>query len=200
MADAGAGRVGSVVGRYWAMDRDRRWDRLQRAYDLLVQGRAEHRADTGAAAARDAYARGETDEFITPVLVGEEARIRPGDSVIAFNFRPDRMREITRALADPQFHEVDRGGVAAGRAVHHDDPVRGRLRVSGRVRARTSDHDAADGGRARAPAPAARRRDREVRARDLLLQRRGGDAVRRRAPRARAHRRATSRPTITSPR
>jgi len=112
MADAGAGRVGSVVGRYWAMDRDRRWDRLQRAYDLLVQGRADHRADTGAAATRDAYGRGETDEFITPVLVGEEARIRPGDSVIAFNFRPDRMREITRALADPEFHEVDRGGVA----------------------------------------------------------------------------------------
>jgi 2,3-bisphosphoglycerate-independent phosphoglycerate mutase len=112
IADAGAGRVGSVVGRYWAMDRDRRWDRIQRAYDLLVQGRADHRADTGAAAARDAYDRAETDEFITPVLVGAEARIRPGDSVIGFNFRPDRMREITRALADPEFHDVDRGGVA----------------------------------------------------------------------------------------
>jgi 2,3-bisphosphoglycerate-independent phosphoglycerate mutase len=112
IADAGAGRVGSVVGRYWAMDRDRRWDRIQRAYDLLVQGRADHRADTGAAAARDAYDRAETDEFITPVLVGAEARIRPGDSVIGFNFRTDRMREITRALADPEFHDVDRGGVA----------------------------------------------------------------------------------------
>ena len=112
MADAGAGRVGSVVGRYWAMDRDRRWDRIQRAYDLLVHGRAEHEADTGPDAARDAYERGETDEFITPVLVGEEARIRPSDSVLAFNFRPDRMREITRALADPEFGDVDRGGVA----------------------------------------------------------------------------------------
>jgi len=112
MADAGAGRIGSVVGRYYAMDRDRRWDRIQLAYDLLVHGRAEHRADTGAAAARDAYERGETDEFIKPVLVGEEARIRPSDSVLAFNFRPDRMREITRALADPEFGEVDRGGVA----------------------------------------------------------------------------------------
>ncbi|HSO98444.1 MAG TPA: 2,3-bisphosphoglycerate-independent phosphoglycerate mutase [Solirubrobacteraceae bacterium] len=112
MADAGAGRVGSVVGRYWAMDRDRRWDRIQRAYDLLVHGRAEHRSDTGPSAAREAYERGETDEFITPVLVGEEARIRPGDSVLAFNFRPDRMREITRALADPDFREVDRGGMA----------------------------------------------------------------------------------------
>jgi 2,3-bisphosphoglycerate-independent phosphoglycerate mutase len=111
MEDAGAGRIGSVVGRYWAMDRDKRWDRTQRAYDLIVHGRAEHRAPSGAAAARDAYERDETDEFITPVLVGDsEAQIRPGDSVIAFNFRPDRMRQITRALADPGFDEIDRGG------------------------------------------------------------------------------------------
>ena len=111
MEDAGVGRIGSVVGRYWAMDRDKRWDRVQRAYDLLVHGRAEHRAATGAQAARDAYERDETDEFITPVVVGDsEAYIRPGDSVVAFNFRPDRMREITRALADPGFDEIDRGG------------------------------------------------------------------------------------------
>jgi 2,3-bisphosphoglycerate-independent phosphoglycerate mutase len=111
MEDAGAGRIGSVVGRYWAMDRDKRWDRTQRAYDLLVHGRAEHHAGTGAEAAREAYERDETDEFITPVTVGEsEARIRPGDSVIAFNFRPDRMREITLALADPDFGEIDRDG------------------------------------------------------------------------------------------
>ena len=110
MQDAGAGRIGSVVGRYWAMDRDKRWDRTQRAYDLLVHGRAEHHAGSGAEAAREAYERDETDEFITPVTVGEEeACIRPGDSVIAFNFRPDRMREITLALADPSFREIDRG-------------------------------------------------------------------------------------------
>jgi 2,3-bisphosphoglycerate-independent phosphoglycerate mutase len=110
MAEAGCGRVGSVVGRYWAMDRDRRWDRIQRAYDLLVHARAEHQATTGAEAARAAYERDETDEFITPVRVGEEAVIRPGDSVFGFNFRPDRMREITRALAEPGFDKVDRGG------------------------------------------------------------------------------------------
>src|SRR5437588_13119806 len=109
MASAGTGRIGSVVGRYWAMDRDRRWDRTQRAYDLLVHGRAEHRASSGAEAARDAYKRDETDEFITPVLVGDEAVIRPEDSVIAFNFRPDRMRQISRALADTEFDEIDRG-------------------------------------------------------------------------------------------
>ncbi|HEY4810170.1 MAG TPA: 2,3-bisphosphoglycerate-independent phosphoglycerate mutase [Solirubrobacteraceae bacterium] len=100
-------RVGSVVGRYWAMDRDRRWERVQRAYDLLVHGsgggRAIYHADSGEQAVQDAYRRGETDEFIEPTLVGAEASIRPGDSVIAFNFRPDRMREITRALAEPDF-------------------------------------------------------------------------------------------------
>ena len=111
LGDAGAGRVGSTVGRYWAMDRDRRWDRIQRAYDLLVHGRAEHRADSGAAAARAAYERDETDEFITPVLVGREARIRPGDSVVAFNFRPDR-GDHAGARRPGAFDDVDRGAVA----------------------------------------------------------------------------------------
>jgi 2,3-bisphosphoglycerate-independent phosphoglycerate mutase len=110
LREAGGGRVGSVVGRYFAMDRDKRWDRVQKAYDLLVRGTAEHHADSGVEAVRAAYERDETDEFITPTTVGDEARIRPGDSVIAFNFRPDRMREITRALADPGFGDVDRGG------------------------------------------------------------------------------------------
>jgi 2,3-bisphosphoglycerate-independent phosphoglycerate mutase len=94
----GIGRVGSVVGRYFAMDRDGRWDRTQRALDLLLEGKGEHHADTGEQAVKAAYERDETDEFITPTSVGEEARIRPGDSVIAFNFRPDRMRQITRKL------------------------------------------------------------------------------------------------------
>jgi 2,3-bisphosphoglycerate-independent phosphoglycerate mutase len=99
-----------VVGRYFAMDRDNRWDRTQKAYDLLVHGRGEHSADSGPAAVKAAYERDETDEFIAPTTVGDDAAIRPGDSVIAFNFRPDRMRQITQALADPSFGEVDRGG------------------------------------------------------------------------------------------
>jgi 2,3-bisphosphoglycerate-independent phosphoglycerate mutase len=107
--EAGNARVGSVVGRYFAMDRDKRWDRVQKAYDLLVHGTAEHHADTAAEAARAAYERDETDEFIAPTTVGDEARIRPGDSVIAFNFRPDRMREITLALAHPECSDVERG-------------------------------------------------------------------------------------------
>jgi 2,3-bisphosphoglycerate-independent phosphoglycerate mutase len=110
-ARAGNARIGSVVGRYFAMDRDSRWDRIQQAYDLLVHGRAPHGVPTAAEAARASYGRGQTDEFIEPTLVGEEARIRPdADSVFGFNFRPDRMREITRALAEPGFTEIDRGG------------------------------------------------------------------------------------------
>jgi 2,3-bisphosphoglycerate-independent phosphoglycerate mutase len=110
MAQSGSGRIGSVVGRYYAMDRDKRWDRVKLAYDMLVHGRAEHQFDTAPEAARAAYDRDETDEFITPSLVGEEARIRPGDSVLGLNFRPDRMREITRALAEPGFDDFDREG------------------------------------------------------------------------------------------
>ena len=114
MSDNGCGRIGSVVGRYYAMDRDKRWDRVKLAYDMLVHGRAEHHFDTAAEAARAAYDRDETDEFITPSLVGDEARIRPGDSVLGLNFRPDRMREITRALAEPGFDEFDREGGGGG--------------------------------------------------------------------------------------
>jgi len=110
MQESGAGRIGSVVGRYYAMDRDKRWDRVKLAYDMLVHGRAEHHVQDAADAARAAYERDETDEFIMPSLVGEEALIRPGDSVLGLNFRPDRMREITSALAEPGFDAFDREG------------------------------------------------------------------------------------------
>ena len=79
------------------MDRDSRWERVQRAYDLLVHGIADHHASTAAAAAAAAYARGETDEFITPTRVGRRTTSASTTLVIAFNFRSDRMREITRA-------------------------------------------------------------------------------------------------------
>jgi 2,3-bisphosphoglycerate-independent phosphoglycerate mutase len=107
-------RVGSVIGRYWAMDRDRRWDRTRRAYDMLVHARAPHHACSGEQAVRDAYQRGETDEFIEPTLVGPEARIRPGDSILCFNFRPDRMRQLVKALAEPDFAEVRRDSPPLG--------------------------------------------------------------------------------------
>jgi 2,3-bisphosphoglycerate-independent phosphoglycerate mutase len=104
------GRVATVSGRYYAMDRDRRWDRIKLAYDAIVHGKSDcPHAETGEAAVRAAYERDETDEFIKPTLVGEEGRIRDGDAVLFFNFRPDRARELTRAIAEANFDEFDRG-------------------------------------------------------------------------------------------
>jgi 2,3-bisphosphoglycerate-independent phosphoglycerate mutase len=106
--------IGSVTGRYWAMDRDSRWDRTRRAYDLLLRGEGL-RAPTAQAAVEQAHERGETDEFIQPTLVGPAANepqgsgpVRDGDSIICFNFRPDRMRQLVRALAEPDFDEFER--------------------------------------------------------------------------------------------
>jgi 2,3-bisphosphoglycerate-independent phosphoglycerate mutase len=96
----GGARVATVSGRYYAMDRDRRWDRTKLAFDAIVKGEAEYSADTGEEAVRAAYERGETDEFIKPTVVGEEGTIRDGDAVIFFNFRPDRARQLTQCLTE----------------------------------------------------------------------------------------------------
>ncbi len=102
--------VATVCGRYWAMDRDKRWDRTKRAYDAMVHGEGE-RAGSAAAAIRASYERGTTDEFIEPWVIGDPAsgRVRPGDAVIYWNFRPDRARQLTQALSDPAFDGFDRG-------------------------------------------------------------------------------------------
>jgi 2,3-bisphosphoglycerate-independent phosphoglycerate mutase len=100
LLQAAGGRVGSVSGRYYAMDRDKRWDRIQLAFDAMVEGEAEFSAESGEAAVRAAYERDETDEFIKPTVVGEEARIRKGDAVLFFNFRPDRARQMSEKLAE----------------------------------------------------------------------------------------------------
>jgi 2,3-bisphosphoglycerate-independent phosphoglycerate mutase len=94
----GGARIATVSGRYYAMDRDHRSERTQLAYDAIVDGRAEHTADTGEAAVRAAYERGETDEFIVPTLVGAEGQVREGDAVVFFNFRPDRARQLCEKL------------------------------------------------------------------------------------------------------
>jgi 2,3-bisphosphoglycerate-independent phosphoglycerate mutase len=113
--DAGtAGRIGSVMGRYWGMDRDRRWDRTKRAYDAIVHGRGLAAANAQEAV-RQAYGRDETDEFIQPTVIAdgrspaEPATVRSQDSVLLFNFRPDRMRQIARALGEERFDEFERG-------------------------------------------------------------------------------------------
>jgi 2,3-bisphosphoglycerate-independent phosphoglycerate mutase len=95
------GRIATVSGRYYAMDRDKRWERTQLALDAIVKGEAEFTADSGEEAVRAAYERGETDEFIKPTVVGsEEGKLRAGDKAIFFNFRPDRARQLTEALGD----------------------------------------------------------------------------------------------------
>jgi 2,3-bisphosphoglycerate-independent phosphoglycerate mutase len=99
----GGSRIATVSGRYYAMDRDRRWDRTARAFNAIVEGEAEFSASSGEEAVRAAYERGETDEFIKPTLVGDEGRIREGDSVIFFNFRPDRARQLTQKLGEAGF-------------------------------------------------------------------------------------------------
>ncbi len=100
-------RIVGIVGRYYAMDRDQRWDRVHAAYDLIVDGRAPHVAVTAGAALAAAYARGESDEFVraTAILdsVGKPAVMADGDAVVFMNFRADRARQITRALTEPDF-------------------------------------------------------------------------------------------------
>ena len=104
-ARIGVGRIASVCGRYWAMDRDHRWERTEKAYRLLAEGVGERFA-TATAALEAAYAAGVTDEFAEPAVIGREeqdGRIAPGDAVIFFNFRSDRARQLTRALALESF-------------------------------------------------------------------------------------------------
>jgi 2,3-bisphosphoglycerate-independent phosphoglycerate mutase len=106
--EIGLGRIATVSGRYYAMDRDKRWERTEKAFLALVAGQGE-KADSALAALEQAYNRGETDEFILPtVVIGEEATIRPEDGVIFFNFRPDRARQIVRALHESHFDGFQR--------------------------------------------------------------------------------------------
>ncbi len=104
-----AGRVATVSGRYYAMDRDTRWERTKLAYDAIVHGRGLHAANS-AEAIEAAYERGETDEFVKPMVVGDYDGVATGDVGIFINFRPDRARQMTRALADPDFDEFSRAG------------------------------------------------------------------------------------------
>lgn len=107
LAERGVGRIASICGRFYAMDRDNRWDRVQAAYDLLTLGKAEHCAADPVEGLRAAYLRGENDEFVLPTLIADDlhpaATIEDGDTVLFMNFRPDRAREITHALVDKDF-------------------------------------------------------------------------------------------------
>jgi len=104
LARSGAvGRITSICGRYYAMDRDKRWERVEQAYALLARGETAQRAATASAALAAAYARGENDEFVLPTAVGDAQPVGDGDAVIFFNFRPDRGRELTLAFSNERF-------------------------------------------------------------------------------------------------
>ena len=100
--ELGIGKIATVMGRYYAMDRDKRWERLQMAYDAMVYGEGVQNPDPVAAVAQS-YENGVTDEFVEPVVCDSEGTISNNDSNIFFNYRPDRAREITRAMVDPEF-------------------------------------------------------------------------------------------------
>ncbi|HHM06520.1 MAG TPA: 2,3-bisphosphoglycerate-independent phosphoglycerate mutase [Gammaproteobacteria bacterium] len=106
-SELGAARIASMVGRYYAMDRDHRWPRVQAAYDLLTLGEAAHRAPDALSGLKAAYARGETDEFVTPTAIvppgTTPVSIEDGDAVVFMNYRSDRARQITRAFTEDAF-------------------------------------------------------------------------------------------------
>jgi 2,3-bisphosphoglycerate-independent phosphoglycerate mutase len=104
-----AGSIGTVGGRYYAMDRDTRWERVKLAYDAIVHGEGPKAPDS-AAAIRESYEAGQTDEFIKPNVIGGYDGMAEGDVAIIINFRPDRVRELSMALADPAFDGFSRSG------------------------------------------------------------------------------------------
>ena len=105
--EIGVGKVATVSGRYYAMDRDNNWDRVEKTYAAMVYGEGE-KAECPVCAVKNSYDKGITDEFVVPVVVDGGAQVKPNDSVIFFNFRPDRAREITRTFVDPDFKGFER--------------------------------------------------------------------------------------------
>ena len=106
--ELGVGKIATVMGRFYAMDRDKRWDRVEAAYDAMVYGEGASVNPVPVAAVKEAYANGVTDEFVEPVICDPEGTVSDHDSVIFFNYRPDRAREITRAFVDPDFNGFTR--------------------------------------------------------------------------------------------
>ena len=102
-AALGNARIASIGGRYYAMDRDHRWDRVRLAWEAIADASAEFHADDAASALRDAYARGENDEFVKPTVIGAGAKVEDGDSIVFMNFRADRARELSHAFVDDAF-------------------------------------------------------------------------------------------------
>jgi 2,3-bisphosphoglycerate-independent phosphoglycerate mutase len=112
IAEVGKGRIASIIGRYFAMDRDRRWQRVKAAYDLLTQGKADFTAASAQEGLEMAYSRGESDEFVKATSIvppGEKpVRMKDGDAIIFMNFRSDRARQLSRPFIEPDFNEFER--------------------------------------------------------------------------------------------
>ena len=113
------GKIATVMGRFYAMDRDKRWDRVEAAYDAMVYGEGASVNPVPVAAVKNAYANGVTDEFVEPVICDPEGTVSDHDSVIFFNYRPDRAREITRAFVDPDFNGFDPPVFPRNLRLHH---------------------------------------------------------------------------------
>ncbi len=115
-AELGVGRIVSIVGRFYAMDRDKRWDRVKQGYDLITKGIGSFNADSALTALQAAYERGETDEFVLPSVIldanQQSVELDPQDSVVFMNFRADRAREISQAITLPGFDAFERGRAA----------------------------------------------------------------------------------------
>ena len=107
MKEIGTGKIATVEGRYYAMDRDTNWDRVEKAYAAMVYGEGKHSC-CAVKAMEDSYADGVTDEFVVPVVIDGAEPVKAGDSIIFINFRPDRAREITRTFVDPDFKGFER--------------------------------------------------------------------------------------------
>ena len=107
LEEIGVGKIATVMGRYYAMDRDNRWERVEKAYRAMAQGEGEH-ACCGKKAEENSYAKEVLDEFVVPTVIKGGKPIAANDSVIFFNFRPDRAREITRTFVDPEFNGFER--------------------------------------------------------------------------------------------
>ena len=172
------------MGRYYAMDRDKRWDRNEKAYRALVMGEGE-RAPSAIEAVKQSYAADTGDEFVKPTIIDNpggdpeaSGKIQSGDAVIFFNFRADRARQITRAFVSPDFDGFERPVWPHPLHFVTFDEYESGAAGDGRGVPADPGRDAAGEGRRRCrPAPVARRRDREVRPRDLLLERRPRGAV-----------------------
>lgn len=113
LKEIGVGRIATLTGRYFAMDRDNRWDRVQQAYDAIVLGESDYHASRAFDAIDEAYDRDENDEFVKATIVGDAVKVEDGDAVIFANFRPDRARQLTRAFTDADFSGFERKATPA---------------------------------------------------------------------------------------